>query len=226
MINYTLMRSKRKTIQICVRDRDGSVEVRAPSQVPRQAIERYVAGKEAWITRNLEKINARIARRNCFTLNYGSLILFRGKEYPITETKGDSACFDGNSFCLPPNLTPEQIKKTCVGIYRDLAGSILTERTLELAEHMSVEPTAIKINNAKSRWGSCTSIGTINIAWRLIMAEDDVIDYIIVHELAHMYKMGHSEEYWDLVGCVLHDYEERIIKLRELQERILGEDWD
>jgi len=226
MINYTLIRSNRKTIQICVRNRDGSVEVRAPNQLSKQFINRYVAGKEEWITRNLTKITDRINRRNIFTLAYGSHILFRGKEYPITEKEGDSACFDGCSFCIPPKLTPEQIKKTCIGIYRDLARSFLTERTLEIAEHMSVEPTAIKINNAKSRWGSCTSIGTINLSWRLIMAEDDVIDYIIVHELAHMYKTGHSEEYWGLAECILRDYKERIVKLRALQERILGEDWD
>lgn len=119
-----------------------------------------------------------------------------------------------------------QIKSACVQIYRMLAKRDLTEKTLDFAKQMSVMPTAVKINNAKTRWGSCSSKKSLNFSWRLIMADDDVIDYVVVHELAHITEMNHSARFWSIVEGVLPDYRKRKTKLKELQRRLNGEDWE
>ena len=224
MIKYTLTRSNRKTISLYVRN--GAVEVRAPLRAPKSEIDRFVASKEKWITDNLAKSNERIERRKNFTLAYGDCILYRDKQYPIIGKPGNRIGFDDVSFFMPPDLTSEEIKYACVQIYRLLAKRDLTRKTLDYAKGMSVMPTAVKINGAKTRWGSCSSKKSVNFSWRLIMADDDVIDYVVIHELAHIIELNHSERFWAIVESVLPDYIERKARLKVLQDRLGGEDWD
>ena len=127
---------------------------------------------------------------------------------------------------MPPGLTPEQIKYGCVQIYRMIAKRELTTRTLDYAKRIAATPAAVKISNAKTRWGSCSARKCINYSWRLIMADDDVIDYVVVHELAHIIEMNHSKRFWTIVESILPDYKVRKPRLRELQLRLGGEDWE
>ena len=90
---------------------------------------------------------------------------------------------------------------------------------------MSVTPSAVRINGAKTRWGSCSGKKSINFSWRLIMASDDVIDYVVVHELAHLLELNHSARFWAVVEKILPDCRERRKQLRELQKRLATEDW-
>ncbi|MCL2037151.1 MAG: M48 family metallopeptidase [Oscillospiraceae bacterium] len=225
MQNYTLTRSKRKTIAIHVRD--GIVEVRSPFKTPKSEIDKFVKSKEKWIENTLAKSAESKIQRDNFTLNYGSQILYRGSEIPIVAKHGNRVGFDSENrhFYLPPNLNPEQIKSACIQVYRVLAKCDLTEKVLRFAKMMNVMPTAVKINSAKTRWGSCSGRKSLNFSWRLIMADDDVIDYVVVHELAHITEMNHSERFWAIVESVLPDYRERKLRLKSLQKRLCGEDW-
>ena len=190
-----------------------------------QDIDRFVKSKEEWISDKLAILNERSAHRSNFTISYGSLVTYRGKQYPINDREGNRIGFDGEGFYMPPNMTPERVKDVCIQIYRLLAKRDLTARTQAFAAEMSVTPTAIKINNAKTRWGSCSAKKSLNLSWRLIMADDDVIDYIVVHELAHIIELNHSARFWELVGSILPDYRERKAKLKVLQNKLALEDW-
>ena len=224
MINYTLTRSNRKTTGIYIRD--GAVEVRAPFRALKSDIDRFVISKEKWITEKLAEANERIQQRNSFELSYGDNVTYRGKQYPIASVQGDRVGFDDACFYMPPNLTPGQIKYACVQIYRLLAKRDLTRKVISFAREMSVTPVAVKINGAKARWGSCSSKKSINFSWRLIMADDDVIDYVVVHELCHITEMNHSERFWALVAGALPDYWQRKARLKELQNKLNCEDWE
>ncbi|MCL2857406.1 MAG: M48 family metallopeptidase [Oscillospiraceae bacterium] len=223
-MEYTLTRSRRKTVAIYVRD--GAVEVRAPSRTPKRDIDRFVTSKEKWITDKLAQSGEQLRLRKNFALTYGECVTYRGKQYPIVARYGKQVGFDGEEFYLPSNLTSEQIKAACVRIYRMLARRDLTEKVTAFAEQMSAMPAGVKINGAKTRWGSCSSRKSLNFSWRLIMAKDDVIDYVVVHELAHLTEMNHSPRFWAIVAGVLSDYRERQARLKELQRRLEGEDWD
>jgi len=109
-------------------------------------------------------------------------------------------------------LTSDEIKH-----YKTLAKAHIPKRVALFAAQMGVAPTAVKITSAMKRWGSCSSRGSINFSWRLILADDAVIDYVVVHELAHLTEMNHSERFWAIVEAVLPDYRERKRKLNELQ---------
>ena len=223
-MKYEVHRSKRKTLAIYVRE--GVVEVRAPLRMPDEEIVRFINAKEAWIEEKLAHLGERAARRESFSLDYGSLVAYRGGECPIEARAGDYIGFDEGVFYMPPGLTQDQVKSACVDIYRMLAKKDLTKKSLEFAWKMSACPTAVKINGARARWGSCSSKMSINFSWRLMMADDDLIDYVVVHELAHLIELNHSDKFWAVVAGVLPDYAERRARLRVLQEKLSGEDWD
>ena len=223
MISYTLTRSKRKTIAIYIRG--GALEVRAPMRCSKAAIDSFVASKEAWITDKLAASQKHAAQKQAFELNYGDAIAFRGALYPIVAKNGNRVGFDGQAFYLPPELDPEQIKNACIKVYRRLAKLHLAERVAAYSDQMGVAPAGIKINGAKTRWGSCSSKRSINFSWRLVMAADHVIDYVVVHELAHLTHMNHSKKFWATVESVLPDYRERKAGLAQLQKRLTTEDW-
>jgi len=223
MINYTLKRSRRKTLTLYVRD--GVVEVRAPMKTPVSAIDSFVASKQKWIADKLAKLKEQSVQRDSFSLDYGSLIAYRGERYAIEAREGDGAGFDGVCFFVPTGLYPDQIKAACIQTYRQLAKHVLTEKTFLFGQQMSVTPAAVKISNARTRWGSCSARKSINLSWHLVMADDDVIDYVVVHELAHITELNHSGRFWAIVAGVLPDYRERRARLRELQRRLSGENW-
>ena len=224
MIDYTLNRSNRKTIALYVRN--GAVEVRAPLKAPKRDIDKFVASKEKWITDKLAASISGQVLRESFSLTYGDEILYRGKEYPIAVKPGDRVGFDGKRFYMPPEFSPEQVKNACVQIYRILAKRDLVIKTLKFTNQMGVMPIAVKINGAKTRWGSCSGKKSLNFSWRLIMADDDVIDYVVVHELAHLTEMNHSARFWAIVESILPDYQRRLEQLKEFQKKLSSQDWD
>ncbi|MDR3277888.1 MAG: M48 family metallopeptidase [Oscillospiraceae bacterium] len=222
-MDYQLIRSKRKTIALYVRD--GAVELRAPLNAPKAEIDTFIASKEKWIIGRLTQSRERIERREAFRLSYGGTVTYRAKEHLIAAKDGDRLGFDYERFYMPPNLTPAQIKNACIQIYKMLAKRDLTETTFAFAKRMGVMPAAVKITGAAARWGSCSGKGSINFSWRLIMADDDVIDYVVVHELAHITEMNHSAAFWRIVDDILPDRKQRQARLNELQKRLGGEDW-
>lgn len=224
MIAFTLTRSNRKTVAIYIRD--SGVEVRAPLKMPRRDIDRFVVSKEKWITEKLAMSNERQAQRERFILTYGDRVPYRGGQYPIAAREGRRVGFDGERFSMPPGLPPEEIKAACVQIYRLLAKRDLTEKVQAFARRMGVTPGNVKINGAKTRWGSCSAQKSLNFSWRLIMADDGVTDYVVVHELAHITEMNHSARFWAVVEGVLPDYRERKARLKALQQRLSREDWE
>jgi len=223
MITYSLTRSKRKTVAIYIRN--GIVDVRAPLKMSKREIDMFVISKEKWIADKLMQSIYRVNARDWFTLEYGDTVILRGREVTITAQLTDTAWYDDDHFYIPPGLSPEQIKDSCIYLYNIIADIVLKEKTSFFAKMMLVEPAAIKINSAKARWGSCSAKKSINYSWRLIMADDDIIDYVIVHELAHLLEMNHSKKFWDIVKQILPDYKDRKIRLVELQNRLDLEDW-
>ncbi len=109
-------------------------------------------------------------------------------------------------------LSAQQINELKV-----LAKSYLTARTEYFAGVMGLHYKQLKINSAHTRWGSCNSKGEINYTYRLILAPKDLVDYVVVHELAHLKEMNHSKKFWSVVAGVLPDYKLRQKQLTEWQ---------
>ena len=224
-LSYTLIRSRRKTLAIHI-TKEATVEVRAPVRTPEPEIRRFIAKKEKWIKEHLVRRESANNAKRGFALRYGSEALFYGRVYPIREKAGNRAGFDGEGFYAPPELAPVALKEAVVLVYKMMAKRILPAKALEFAREMNVKPAAVRINSAQSRWGSCSGKRSINFSWRLIMAEEDVIDYVVVHELAHLIELNHSPRFWSVVEGILPDYRARQKKLKQLQEKLAEEDWE
>ncbi|MDI3537261.1 MAG: M48 family metallopeptidase [Eubacteriaceae bacterium] len=224
-MNYLLVRSKRKTIALKIRE-DRQLEVRAPEQMPLDEIESFVKKHQAWVDHHLQGMPRYQEKREPFRVAFGQSYLMMGKSYPLIAGDKSQTGFNGNGFYLYENLEEDQLKSEMVSLYRGLARNLLIKKIIDYGQLMGVFPKKLRINKARSRWGSCSSVGNVNFSWYLIMAEESAIDYVVVHELAHLLKMNHSKEFWAIVRTYCPDYEQAKEKLKALQKILAFQDWE
>jgi predicted metal-dependent hydrolase len=199
-----IIRSRRKTIALYI-TAQGKVVVRAPLGLPEADIRALVERKAAWVEGKLTQAQQQVsAQLNRF--DQGREIYFLGKTYPlrIVETGRQLLTF-GTHFNLERRALP-QAELIFERWFRAQARSILGERTAQLAAQHSFTFQKVRITSARTRWGSCSSRGSISFPWRLVMAPPEVIDYVVLHELAHLKVRNHSKRFWDLVRSLCPDY--------------------
>lgn len=98
---------------------------------------------------------------------------------------------------------------------RQQARVILTDRTDYYKAMVGVDYKRLRIGDQKTRWGSCSSKGTISYNWRLILMPEEIMDYVVVHELCHLREMNHSRKFWEYVSKIMPDYESKRKWLKE-----------
>jgi len=215
-VEFKTVRSKRKTIAIYIL-KDATVEVRCPFKVPYSVICDFVNLKSEWINKKVIESKNAIVKNSCFTVNYNSKLILMGNEYPIT--KGKTAYFYENCFYIPEN----NFKENLIALYKKLAKDIITKKVIHFSDLMGVKPFKIKINSAKTRWGSCSGKNSINFTYKLIMADEKAVDYVIIHELAHIREHNHSNRFWSIVENYLPDYKIQKENLRKLLSKLSNE---
>lgn len=104
----------------------------------------------------------------------------------------------------------EEIKRL-----RRQARIVLTEKTDYYKSMIGVDYKQLRIGDQKTRWGSCSSKATISYNWRLVLMPDEIMDYVVVHELCHLLEMNHSKEFWNQVSRIIPDYKTRRKWLKE-----------
>jgi predicted metal-dependent hydrolase len=152
-------------------------------------------------------------------MEYGGSLYYKGTKFPIKFTDSKPR-FEDCTFFIPPDCNGTPDKNEAVKLYRKLAARDLTRQTLESARLMGVVPSFVRINSAKTRWGSCTAKGGINYSWRLIMADEKSIEYVIIHELSHIIEFNHSENFWKTVTAFIPDCKIRRQHLKNIQAAI------
>ena len=105
---------------------------------------------------------------------------------------------------LHPEPSEEEIKELMLR-----AVSIIPKKVSHFSEIMNVIPAKVSINHAKTRFGSCSSKGNLNFSCRLMMYPEECIDYVVVHELAHLKHLNHSKDFWKFVEKFMPDYKKR-----------------
>lgn len=112
-------------------------------------------------------------------------------------------------------LTAEEVAK-----YKKQAKKFFQLKCQYFGLQMGIRHGNVKINSARTRWGSCNRKGDINLTYRLLFAPEELIDYVIVHELAHIREMNHSSRFWAVVEQMMPDYRERRKKLKAFQHEV------
>lgn len=109
-----------------------------------------------------------------------------------------------------PAFSEEEIKE-----YRKEARKIFLKKSEFYSKCMDVSYERIAVKDQATRWGSCSRKGNLNFNWRLILMPEEILDYVVVHELAHLKQLNHSPEFWKIVQEVLPDYKSRRKWLKE-----------
>ena len=99
--------------------------------------------------------------------------------------------------------------------YKEQATLLLFERVLTLAKEYGFKYQKLRISSARTRWGSCSSLGTLSFTYRLVMAPPQVVDYVVLHELVHTQVRNHSKAFWDKLGKLMPDYKQRLAWLKK-----------
>ena len=95
------------------------------------------------------------------------------------------------------------------------ANRVIRKRVDQLAATFGVTYSRVFVRNQKTRWGSCSARRNINLNWRLVLMPDDVMDYIVIHELTHLEEMNHSKRFWTLVAVRCPAYQRHKLWLRQ-----------
>lgn len=216
-LEYTLIRSSRKTLALNI-DRDGRLIVRAPYRLSVEKIEQFIAEKADWIEKHTAAVNLRTKQKN-ERLNAPptELPLF-GRLCPVVNEKPYG--YTDGVFYLPEGMTLESLVPYLHKLYTRIAKETLVPRVQTLSEQTGLMITAVKINSAKTRWGSCSAAKSVNLSHRLIAADPRLIDYVIIHELCHTVHMDHSHDFYRLVENFLPDYKEREKGLKEVSRML------
>jgi len=208
-----LIRSHRKTIGLQITN-DARLIVRAPYFASEGLIRRLIRQKESWIKAKQDYFKQRQSKGLVRKFQPGEEFLFLGKVYPlvISDDLPKAVVFDGSLKIAQVALS--NVKKHLENWYKSQALDYITPRVEDYAREAGLKHHAIKVNEARTRWGSCGHKNTLNFTWRLIMAPPRVVDYVIVHELMHLKEKNHSHKFWAEVAQIIPDYrqDERWLK--------------
>lgn len=201
-----IIRSARKTISIEVKN-DGTVILRAPARASEKQIADAIARHHSWIEKKKIMIAEHGLKKTKKQYIDGEKFLFLGNYHELKIIDGTKHAFkfDGKDFYIESgNLI--YAKHLFENFYRISAKRIIPPRVVEFAKIIDVKFNRIRITGADTRWGSCSSKRNLNFSWKLIMAPSKVIDYVIVHEIAHLFEMNHSKRFWNIVEQLFPDY--------------------
>ncbi len=222
-MEYQLIRSRRKTLAICVQ-RGGAVVIRAPLKMTNTTIEAFVQSRQGWIREKSAQMAALAEEEHReLELTEGSALPLLGREYPVLF--GDRTAFDGVHFVLCSD-SPENRKKELIRLYQSLAEGDLPARVSCFSGLTGWTHSGVRIGKANTYWGSCSGKNKLNFSWKLILAEPALVDYVVVHELAHTVEHNHSANFWRLVQGVLPDFRERRAKLGALAKALQKQGWN
>ncbi|MDD2234171.1 MAG: SprT family zinc-dependent metalloprotease [Desulfitobacteriaceae bacterium] len=207
-------RAQRITIYV----RQGQVKVSVPVGVAERQVQKFILSKQQWIYKYWQQFQEQQILRDRKIYKSGQIFPYRGRNLTIEvgehgyKTIGVSLIQDNLWINFPVNAPlenrPYYIKKALVFWCKKQARQIFRNKLDHYAGIMGVKYKTLRIKEQKTKWGSCSAQGNINLNWKVIMAPDIVIDYLIIHELAHLKYLNHSRDFWDLVADYMEDYKQ------------------
>lgn len=209
-----VIRSKRRTLSLEI-SREGVLIIRAPFFLSPRKIQRFVDEKAEWIRAKKEIVRKRIEAKKKHLFLPGEEYLYLGKYYPLVYSERKKpALVLGERFELS-FAKKGQATRIFQEWYKIAAKDYLCTIVNSYATQYSLKYKKIRISGARTRWGSCNSRGDLSFSWRLILAPEQIIAYVVVHELAHTLHHNHSRRFWNFVEKMMPNYREHRRWLKE-----------
>jgi len=222
VIWYSIIQTKRKkTMQVIV-EKD-NVEVRAPQSKSTSEIKKILQSKTAWI---FNKQLALKEQKHDVSISANSLV-YLGKNIPFsvqTLQKSEEIIYKKNQFIIKTkskSISQKKIQKLYFSWLATKYTSYIGRKIKMYSKLLGVKPHGFKIKNLKSKWGSVIVSGQIHLNFHLLKTPRKIIDYVILHELAHLRIKGHRREFWAYLNSFMPDYEKRKSWLDQNQVEIM-----
>ncbi len=200
-MEYTILRSKRRTLSVSVRE--GEVVVRAPLGLSARKIDEFVERHRLWIARRVKEQSARPK----VDFSDGTRIFLFGAERRITTGR---AKLTQDTLFLPQ----ENRENALIRLLRAFTREHMTAITEELALRFGFRFGKISVSSARTRWGSCNAAGNISYTFRTAFLPVDLCYYFAAHELCHTRHMDHSGAFWGLMKEIMPDCMEKRKRLK------------
>ena len=216
---YRLEWTRRRTMG-CVVTLQGLV-VRSPRWVGIRQIEAFLLEKAAWILRHLETMRTRqqqppVVVPEC---RHGSQFRLWGLDWSVRLGADALQVHElERELCLPlpMDASGADVEVALEQWLQTQAKQVLTQRLNHHAPLLGVRWSRLSLSQARTRWGSARQDGHIRLHWRLVHLPLSLVDYVVVHELAHLHEMNHSPRFWAWVERILPDHRERRVSLRQV----------
>lgn len=203
-VTYTLRRSLRARHARLEVGRDTGLAVIIPHSYDAGQVSRLLREKKRWVLEKLAAIERMGRASAAESPGQPDTILYLGREMSVVRRASRNGCdgvrLDGNELAVMAKAGDGHVALLIEAWYRVQAARVLRDRMMEIGARMGVTPRRVSIRGQKTRWGSCSGRGNLSFNWKLLMAPPAVIDYVVVHELAHLREMNHSRRFWQLVG--------------------------
>lgn len=201
---------RKKTASVKVQK--GEVSVVIPNDLPDTNLKELFAKKTRWIKEKLE-LHRDVSPFNPKEYISGECFTYLGRNYRLKVLSGKSKSVklkNGSLIVTLPDssTSPDRVKNALTEWYRSHAEHKLKEKVDRYAKVVGVIPSSVGVKTFKARWGSCCKRGAIQFNWKIIMAPNRIVDYVVIHELCHMKQHNHSPQFWKLVEKVIPDYAE------------------
>ncbi len=224
-IPYTIRRTERaKTVALTIAGR-GKLVVTAPESVSIDTLNGIVRRKATWVTGRIRRVSDLPPPPSAREFVTGEAVRYLGGLYRLRvfesgeerRTRLRSGWYE---VSVPPGLGEEprrlEVRRRLVGSLKHHADLYLPDRLAEVCRRLGIEKPSIIVREQAKRWGSCDRNGVLRVNWRIVQAHIPLIEYVLVHELAHLGNRNHDRAFWQAVGEWLPDYDQRRARLREL----------
>ncbi len=214
---YTLRRSLRaKRLHMILRQQQ--FEVVAPPKISNQTILQFVFSHKEWMAKHYHKQKRRQKSVSVWptVMAAGEIITFRGKKMRLNIKFGQkkNTLLHQDSLCLTlPWQTPcseikERISEQLIAWYQKEAAEVVEMSVAHYCSQLGRWPKGVKLKQQKTRWGSCGIGEKIYLNWLLVLAPPGVLEYVVVHELCHLFYRNHGKRFWQKVGACMPHFEE------------------
>jgi len=216
IVPYVLRRAKRRTIGLSIDHR--GLRVGAPRRASLVEVETLILKHADWVAQKLDEWRSR-RRPETLRIADGMVLPLLGKSLVVrVAAGGNRAIWNAHhdavlTLCL---RTPADARRMLENALRERARQLFSERLQHYATALGLAVPPLALSAARTRWGSCSLQSGIRLNWRLIHFSPHIVDYVVIHELAHLHEMNHSRRFWAIVAAHCPDYRETRDELKAL----------